>query len=59
MPRVTHMQNSNTTTFDGQDVEYHKHAAASITGVDTHQHAGTASEGGGNTKKMHEQLDVS
>jgi hypothetical protein len=52
------MQNSNTTTFDSRDVEYHEHAAASITGVDTRQHASTASEGGGNTTKIHDQPDV-
>ena len=30
-----------------------------ITGVDTHHNAGTASEGGGDETKTHEQPDVS
>jgi hypothetical protein len=58
MSRVTHMQNCNTTTFDSQDVEY-THSRAHHGCRHTHTHAGTASEGGGNATKMHEQPDVS
>ncbi len=50
-------RDTRNTTFDCRDVE--SHPAARITGVDTHQHAGTASEGGGNATMLHEQIDVS